>query len=78
MNNKSIFLGTEEIYVGLIGMIALQDAMNASELLKPIFDIIKYPLLGMIIATMLYLAFKVKYKAAAWGWFIIFYQMEKI
>ncbi|MDO5813265.1 MAG: hypothetical protein Q4Q31_09250 [Bacillota bacterium] len=73
MNNKSIFLGTEEIYVGLIGMIALQDAMNASELLKPIFDIIKYPLLGMIIATMLYLAFKVKYKAAAWGCFIILF-----
>ena len=70
-NRRKIYLGEEKLYVGLIGMVALQDTMYASEVLNPALEIFKYPLMGMIIATIIYLMFNVKYKVFAWGYFIL-------
>ena len=68
---SKISLGSEETYAGLIGMVAFQDAISASELLRPISGIIKYPLMGLILFTALYLSLNFKYKAKSWIYFII-------
>lgn len=64
--SKKIKLCREDIYVFLIGIVTLQDAMNSSELLRPFLKIVKYPLLGLILALMFFLIWKTKDSIKAW------------
>lgn len=57
-------------YPLLIGLIAVQNAMISSTLLKPIFDIIKYPLLGLILFLMMWLIAEKKKNIQTWIGFL--------
>ena len=57
-------------YPLLIWLIAVQNAMISSTLLKPFFDIIKYPLLGLILFLMIWLISEKRKNVQTWIGFL--------
>jgi|GEM_PF-3194406 len=72
MDGYSLKLKRNDLYTILIGLIALQDALNSSSLFKPMLEIMKYPLLGTILCFMVYLILKDKGNMVSWMIFVVF------
>lgn len=51
-------LKRNDLYIILIALVAIQDAFNASSILNPVFKVVKYPLLGIILCLMAFLILK--------------------
>lgn len=57
--------------MALVGLVSLQDAMNSSTILRPVFFALKYLILVLILFCMVYLLIKTKETAIAWGGFAV-------
>lgn len=69
---ENLKIKRNDLYIFLIGLVAFQDALNSSTLFKPLFEAIKYPLLGTILLLMAYLILNARERIVSWMIFAAF------